>query len=219
MIETFTNFVNMKSYTYFKTLFSLLVVVLLAAFMVDTVNAAPTPTARPNSRVVVEFRGIPPEDKANVDGGYTVSNSDGTIALPYLSGRIAAAGKTADQLQRIIEAEYKKQEIYANPIVYVQVGSEQEILAASQRYVQVSGYVARKANIPYRPDMTLFEAILECGDITDFGSRKIQVTRGNQTREYDYFSARHRNIKLCPNDSIVVQKRGPFETRPSGLEP
>lgn len=196
----------------------LLFAVLTAAFMVISADAAPTPTAKPNSRVVVSFLNIPAADKANVDNSYTVSN-DGTIAMPYLTGRIHASGKTADQLRRIIEEEYKKQEIYANPSVHVQVGSDQEIQAASQRYVQVSGYVARKANIPYRPDMTLFEAILECGDITDFGSRKIQITRGNQTREYDYFSAKHRNIKLCPNDSIVVQRRGAFETRPSGILP
>lgn len=201
-----------------KSLLSFLFAILAAVLMVFTADAAPTPTAKQNSRVIVAFLNIPAADKANVDGGYTVSN-DGTIALPYLSGRIYAAGKTADQLRRIIEEEYKKQEIYMNPSVHVQVGSDQEIQAASQRYVQVSGYVARKANIPYRPDMTLFEAILECGDITDFGSRKIQITRGNQTREYDYFSAKHRNIKLCPNDSIVVQKRGAFETRPSGILP
>lgn len=201
-----------------KSLLSFLFAILAAVLMVFTADAAPTPTAKQNSRVIIEFLNIPAEDKANVDRSYTVSN-DGTIALPYLSGRIYAAGKTADQLRRIIEEEYKKQEIYMNPSVHVQVGSDQEIQAASQRYVQVSGYVARKANIPYRPDMTLFEAILECGDITDFGSRKIQITRGNQTREYDYFSAKHRNIKLCPNDSIVVQKRGAFETRPSGILP
>lgn len=201
-----------------KSLLSFLFAILAAVLMVFTADAAPTPTAKQNSRVIVTFLNIPAADKANVDGGYTVSN-DGSFAMQYLSGRIYAAGKTADQLRRIIEEEYKKQEIYMNPSVHVQVGSDQEIQAASQRYVQVSGYVARKANIPYRPDMTLFEAILECGDITDFGSRKIQITRGNQTREYDYFSAKHRNIKLCPNDSIVVQKRGAFETRPSGILP
>ena len=65
----------------------------------------------------------------------------------------------------------------------------------------------------------LIAAIVDCGDITDHGSREIQVTRGNQTQTYDYFSAKDRAIKLRPNDVIFVKLRGPFEGRPSKIGP
>lgn len=187
--------------------------------MVMDAAAAPAPTARAGAEIIVTLRNVPAEDKANVDGKYTVSQVDGTISLPYLSSGIKAQGKTARQLEDLIKAKYVDEQIYTHPIVSVQVGSEDEIKALNQRYVQVTGYVARKSNLPYRPDMTLISALVDCGDITDYGSRYIQVTRRGQTRIYDYFSARDRAIKLQPNDVINVNQRGAFEGRPGKVGP
>ena len=200
--------------------FLLLMLTVFSLFsMVGSALAAPAQTARRGAKIVVTFRNIPAEDKGNVDGEYYVSQLDGTIALPYLSGSIKAEGKTAQQLEAIIKARYMEEEIYAQPIVTAQVGDAKEIEALNQRYVQVTGYVGRKANLPYRPDLTLIQALIECGDITDYGSRYIQVSRGSQTQTYDYFSAKDRAIKLRPNDVIFVKLRGPFEGRPSKIGP
>ena len=200
--------------------FLLLMLTVFSLFsMVGSALAAPAQTARRGAKIVVTFRNIPAEDKGNVDGEYYVSQLDGTIALPYLSGSIKAEGKTAQQLEAIIKARYMEEEIYAQPIVTAQVGDAKEIEALNQRYVQVTGYVGRKANLPYRPDLTLIQALIECGDITDYGSRYIQVSRGSQTQTYDYFSARDRSLKLQPNDVIFVRLRGSFEGRPSKVGP
>ena len=199
---------------------SLVLLTVLSLFcMVDSAVAAPAQSARRGAKIVVTFRNIPSEDKSNVDGEYYVSQVDGTIALPYLSGRIKAEGKTAQQLEEMIKTKYIEEEIYSQPIVTAQVGDAKEIEALNQRYVQVTGYVGRKTNLPYRPDLTLIQALIDCGDITDYGSRYIQVSRGSQTQTYDYFSARDRSLKLQPNDVIFVKLRGTFEGRPSKVGP
>lgn len=207
----------MKTVT--KNLLLVFFALLVAVFATTSVEAAPSQSARRGAKIVLTFRNIPSEDKGNVDGEYYVSQTDGTISLPYLSSRIKAEGKTARQIEEMVKARYVEEQIYAQPIVMAQVGDMKEIEALNQRYVQVTGHVGSKKNLPYRPDLTLISALLDCGDITDHGSREIQVTRGTQTRTYDYFSARDRALKLMPNDIIYVKLRGAFEGRPSKIGP
>lgn len=207
----------MKTVT--KNLLLVFFALLVAVFATTSVEAAPSQSARRGAKIVLTFRNIPSEDKGNVDGEYYVSQTDGTITLPYLSSRIKAEGKTARQIEEMVKARYVEEQIYAQPIVMAQVGDMKEIEALNQRYVQVTGHVGSKKNLPYRPDLTLISALLDCGDITDHGSREIQVTRGTQTRTYDYFSARDRALKLMPNDIIYVKLRGAFEGRPSKIGP
>lgn len=209
----------MKHCNFIKPVCLIVLALLAMLSSVAEAQSAPIQSARRGAKIVITFRNIPAEDKGNVDGEYFVSQTDGTLSLPYLSSKIKAEGKTARQLEDIIKARYMEEEIYAQPIVTAQVGDMKEIEALNQRYVQVSGYVGRKSNLPYRPDLTLIAAIVDCGDITDHGSRYIQVTRGSQTREYDYFSAKDRALKLKPNDVIFVQRRGAFEGRPSKIGP
>lgn len=65
-----------------------------------------------------------------------------------------------------------------------------------------------KKNVLWRRGMTLLEAIVGAGDITDWGSRYVQVTRGGKTVTYDYFSIKDRAIPIQPNDRIFVPQRG-----------
>lgn len=181
-------------------------------------DAATEPRATKGGSVTVQFKNIPSEDVNNVSGDYAVSREDGTISMPYLSGRVSVVGLTARQVENKLRSLYLAQQIYSDPIVMANVGPKGEA-AIDARYVQVTGYVAGKKNLPYREGMTLIQALIECGDITDFGSRKIQVTRGKVTRTYDYFSARDRAIKLLPNDSIFVPRRPAFEGRPDKIGP
>lgn len=202
------------------TPFRAVLMALLAIFMlIPQAEAAPQQTTQRGSKIVLTFRNIPSEDKANVDGEYFVSYDDGTLSLPHLSGRIRAVGKTARQLEDLIRAKYIEEKIYAHPIVSAQVGDPKEIEDLNKRYIQITGNVASKRNLQYRPGITLIEALIECGDITDHGSRHIQVTRKGVTRTYDYFSAHDRSIKLSPNDVIYVPLRGAFEGRPSKIGP
>lgn len=185
---------------------------------VSAQDASTEPRATKGGTVTVQFKNIPSEDVNNVNGDYAVSREDGTISVPYLSGRVSVVGLTARQVENKLRSLYLSQQIYSDPIVMANVGPKGEA-AVDARYVQVTGYVGGKKNLPYREGMTLIQALIECGDITDFGSRKIQVTRGKVTRTYDYFSARDRSIKLMPNDSVFVPRRPAFEGRPDKIGP
>ena len=196
----------------------MLAVVGLLLMPVFAQDAATEPRATKGGTVTVQFKNIPSEDINNVNGDYPVSREDGTISMPYLSGRVSVTGLTARQVENKLRSLYLAQEIYSDPIIMANVGPKGEA-AVDSRYVQVAGYVAGKKNLPYREGMTLIQALIECGDITDFGSRKIQVTRGKVTRTYDYFSARDRSIKLLPSDSIYVPRRPAFEGRPDKIGP
>lgn len=199
----------------FSTLCLLASLLLTASAMAQS-SADPKVVA--GGKVSLLFRNVPSEDAATVNGEYVASASDGTIALPYLSSRVKVAGKTARQVEDLVARLYKEQQIYANPIVSATIDASYTE-ALQQRFIQVTGFVGSKKNLPYRPGITLIEALLECGDITDYGSRRIQVTRGNVTRTYDYFSARDRSIKLLPKDVIYVMERGAFEPRPKTIGP
>lgn len=180
-------------------------------------DAATEPRAVKGGRLQVVLKNIPSEDAANVSGDFTVNRGDGTITLPYLKNRIRVEGLTARDIENIVRSNYVAQQIYSDPIVQVHLNPD--AVGVDARHIVVSGYVGKKATLPYREGITLIEALLEAGDITDFGSRKIQVTRGTVTRTYDYFSARDRGIRLLPNDSIFVPRRPAFETRPGAVGP
>lgn len=177
------------------------------------------PRAVRGGKVTLSFKNVPSEDAGNVSGAYTVNHGDGTISLPYLSGPVRVVGKTAREIEDHVRALYIDQKIYTQPIVMAAVGSDEEAAELNQRYIQVTGYVAGKKNLRYRQGITLIQALLDCGDITDYGSRKIQVTRKGVTRTYDYFSARDRAIQLMPDDIIYVPTRPAFERRPSKIGP
>ncbi len=196
----------------------MLFVLSLIALPVFAQDAATEPRATKGGTIVLQFKNIPSEDVNNVNGEYTVSREDGTISVPYISGRVKVVGQTARQVENALRSMYLSQQIYSDPIIMANVGPKGET-PVDTRYVQVAGYVREKRNLPYREGMTLIQALIECGDITDFGSRKIQVTRGKVTRMYDYFSARDRGIKLLPNDSVYVPRRPAFEGRPDKIGP
>lgn len=117
----------------------------------------------------------------------------------------------------MLAAAYKKAELYTSPTFLVKVQSSDVQL--TQHIVLVSGNVAMKKNVPWRRGMTLLEAIVGAGDVTEWGSRYVQVTRGGKTVTYDYFSTKDRAIPIQPNDRVFVPQRGMFETRPSKLLP
>ena len=203
-----------------KQVINITLMLLMLAFMGGALlaqDASTEPRVIKGSKVILLFKNLPTGEAANVDGEYQVSRADGTILLPFLDSRLTVLGKTARQVEDLVRSQYIAQKIYADPIVIARVGHKGEELEA--RYIQVTGYVNAKKNLPYREGITLVQAMIDCGDIADHGSRKIQVTRGNVTRTYDYFSARDRSIKLMPNDVIFVPRRPPFEARPRTIGP
>lgn len=199
-------------------LFFVLAVAFAALQPIMAQDNSTEPRAVKGGRIQVILKNIPSEDVNNVSSEYIVNRGDGTLTLPYLSGRIRVEGMTARDIESVVRNQYVSQQIYSDPIVQIILGAKNEI-PVETRFVQVSGYVGKKANLPYREGMTLIEALLEAGDITDYGSRKVQITRGAVTRTYDYFSARDRNIRLLPKDVIFVPRRPAFEGRPNSVGP
>lgn len=189
------------------------------AFAQDGDAMEAEPRARKGGTVTLTFRDIPAEDKPNVDGVYTISNDDGTINLPYLSSRVRVSGKKARELEDMVRRLYIDQKIYSRPIVSAVVGDEFEIKEHMRRRITVTGYVNSKKSVPYRPGITLIQVLLECGDISIYGSRRIQVSRKGVSRTYDYYSMKDRSLKLMPDDEVFVHKRGAIESRPEKLLP
>ena len=174
-----------------KYICSLLCLLLGAAGLAS----AQSPDAVPaQGTIEIQVRGIPADDATAISGQYLL-DGNGTIRMPA----------------------YKKAELYTAPTFLVKVQSSDARL--TEHIVLVSGGVAMKKNVLWRRGMTLLEAIVGAGDITDWGSRYVQVTRGGKTVTYDYFSIKDRAIPIQPNDRIFVPQRGIFEGRPAKLLP
>lgn len=172
----------------------------------------------PRSTIEIVIKGVPPNDASMISGAYTLA-ADGTIRLPMLpaeSQAVRVVGKSAREVEDALIKAYQKAEIYAAPTFVVKI---QTADAIKQLEVQVSGGVRASKRVPWTRDMTLVAAIADAGDLTDFGSRYITLTRNGKTQKYDYFCIRHRNIKLQPGDQIFVPQRGMFEARPAALIP
>jgi len=203
------------------TIFTRLMMMLSVFLILPELHAQSSidPRAKKGGDVTIDISNIPPSDVTTVSRKYTVSLGDGTINMPYLGARVHVAGLTARQLENLLTRLYLEKKIYSHPIIAAKVTDEDISRSVTARTILLTGKVGKSQRLPYRDGMTMLEALLESGDITDFGSRKIQITRKGVTRTYDYFSARDRAIKLYPNDSIHVSDRGIFEGRPNSIGP
>jgi protein involved in polysaccharide export with SLBB domain len=111
-------YLNMK-----QMLLAVLSLLVLPLFAQD---AATEPRAAKGGSVTVQFKNIPSEDVNNVSGDYVVSREDGTISMPYLSGRVSVVGLTARQVENKLRSLYLAQEIYSDPIIMANVGPKGE---------------------------------------------------------------------------------------------
>ena len=103
------------------------------------------------------------EEKQSLDGllsGYLV-NETGKINIPYL-GKITVAGLTLDEATQIIQD--KANAVLANPTVVIKM--------MNYSYT-ILGEVNKPGNYTsYNTEVTLFEALAQAGDLTDFADRK-----------------------------------------------
>ncbi len=200
-----------------KNLFQVLCLVCLGVSSVSAQSTVTEPRAIRGGTVTIMMSNIPPEDNATINRQYTVDRRDGTINMPYLSSRVYVDGLTSRAVEDLLTKLYTSQQIYSGPIVQADVTSEDVKGNIMQRFIHVTGNVGSKKNLPYREGITLIEALVDCGDITDFGSRGIQITRKGITKTYDYFSAKDRAIVLHPGDMIFVPERSMLEGRPKTI--
>jgi polysaccharide export outer membrane protein len=135
---------------------------------------------------------------------------DGRITTPLIS-EMTAAGKTPAQLADDIRQALVP--YITDPLVSVMVDRPQGTFA---QQVRIVGATARPAAIPYRANMTLLDAMIAVGGLSEFAAgdraRLVRVDReSGRQREYDLRIASllrrgdvRANVRLEPGDVIII---------------
>jgi polysaccharide export outer membrane protein len=143
-------------------------------------------------------------------GARTQVRPDGRITTPLISD-LVAVGKTPAQLAediRTVLAQYIQ-----DPLVSVMVDRPQGTFS---QQIRIVGATERPAALPYRANMTLLDAMIAVGGLSEFAAgdraRLIRFDRetGRQ-REYDLRIASllrrgdvRANVRLEPGDVIII---------------
>jgi len=151
----------------------------------------------------LRLAGVPSEETLSVSATYTIS-SGGKVKLPYLSAEVDAAGLSPTELQRKIENAYKTAEIYTHPTITVMVNTQMAVEAV----ITVGGEVRQPNDVPFRPGINLYSAIMRCGGPTEFADMKrVKLIRngGKVEKIYDLRKVTpENNPDLQAGDQIAV---------------
>ena len=94
--------------------------------------------------------------------------TDGRVNLPLI-GEVSAAGKTLTEFQNELISSYKSQLKNSTVLVTLESGAGQ---------VTVSGAVGRPGRIEFDRPTTVFQAIMQAGGVTQYGTlRKVRIVR------------------------------------------
>ena len=145
---------------------------------------------RPTDQIRVQVYGEP-----NISGDYQVDSS-GHVSIP-LAGRLKASGMTAAALEQAIVARLSKG-LINDPKVNVQVSTYTPFY--------IHGEVKRSGEFPYRPGLTVMDAVAIAGGFTYRADEdKVHVRRAASTIEKVYpLDAR---IPVYPGDNIRIAER------------
>jgi len=190
----------------------LFVLVMLAAPLASAQQPSQPPTGVAGGSAYL----IGPDDVLNIyvrgepDLSVTIPvRPDGQITTPLVEDMVAS-GKTPTQLARDIEAVLLAE--YRDPQVTVIVES---FVGTFDTQVRVLGEVANPDTYPFRNGMTLLDALVEAGGLTDFAARKGVLSRmvNGERQEYDVRLKKlmedgdlGENMDLRPGDVIVVRQ-------------
>jgi protein involved in polysaccharide export with SLBB domain len=131
----------------------------------------------------------------------------GTIYHPLL-GEITVAGLTVEQLKKQLTTDFS--EYVLDPTVYI------ELLVASSAKIGVIGEIARPGILIMTRPMTVTDAIVEAGGITDLGKKsavtvlrqqldgKQQVIKVNVKLILEGKAKPEENIALQAGDTVIV---------------
>jgi polysaccharide export outer membrane protein len=137
---------------------------------------------------------------------------DGKIAMPII-GDVQAGGQTPSEVAETIKKRLSEYIREPNVAVIVTELRSHEFLSR----VRVTGAVRAPRSINHRQGMTVLDAILEAGGVTDFASpNRAKLFRKTQTKtevfqiELDDILRKGRletNLLLSPGDVITVPER------------
>lgn len=143
-----------------------------------------------------------PELSANVP-----VRPDGKVTAPLIED-LPAMGKNPTQLAREIETLLKK--YIQDPVVTVIVTG---FVGPQSEQVRIVGSATRPAALPYRQNMTVLDAMIAVGGITEFasGNRAVLVRAAEGNKQYNLrlkdllkrgdVSA---NVDLRPGDVVII---------------
>ena len=135
---------------------------------------------------------------------------DGRITTPLINDMVAV-GKTPAQLAediRVVLGQYIQ-----DPLVSVMIDRPQGTFS---QQIRIVGATERPAAIPYRANMTLLDAMIAVGGLSEFAAgdraRLVRFDRGSgEQREYDLKIASllrrgdvRANVRLEPGDVIII---------------
>ena len=133
---------------------------------------------------------------------------DGRVTLPLI-GEIVAAGTTPTELAEVVEEEMLR--YIQQPIVSISVGG---FVGQFNQQVRILGEATNPQAIPFRANMTLLDAMIAVGGLTDFaaGNRTtlIRIENGVQKeyrlrindliRDGDIEA----NVQIMPGDVLII---------------
>ncbi len=187
-----------------KSPFRFLVSFALVLVLTGIASADEAPL-RPGDKIRLEIKGVPDEEKTDLNGDYTVGEN-GTIPLAYIAD-VSAAGEKPSTLARKIARAYQDAEIYTNPTIVINADGE-----ASVRVIAITGGVKQSGAITYRDGISLLGAISEAGGLSDFAKEKdVKLIRNGSSSEHDLNAiVRDSRLdpKLQPGDQIIVPESG-----------
>jgi polysaccharide biosynthesis/export protein len=135
---------------------------------------------------------------------------DGRLTIPLVQD-IPAVGKTATELQEYI-AE-KLSTYIQQPIVSVIVNTPE---GNYTQQIRVIGATAQPASLPYRANMSVLDAMIAVGGLSEFasGNRAKLIRLNRNTGEQEEFRVRladlirrgdaSANVLLMPGDTIII---------------
>ena len=190
---------------------------ILAACATTSGNSTSAPPAEPP--VAVDSYRIGVDDVVQVavwrnpELGITVPvRPDGKISMPLI-GDITAAGQSPDQVSKEIQdklAAYVREPQVA--VILTELRSHEYLSR-----VRVTGAVRQPISIPYRPGMTVLDAVLAAGGVTEFAApdrSSLHRKNASDTQSYDVRLDRilnrgdlSTNFKVSPGDVITVPER------------
>lgn len=134
-------------------------------------------------------------NEPELTGEYEI-NSSGFVSLP-LVGQVKASGATTSQLERNIAAKMKGQ-ISQDPKINV------EIAAYAPFYI--FGEVKKAGEYPYRPGLTIADAVATAGGLTyRANENRVYVRRAGSTVEE--MVTLDMRVRVYPGDNIRVDER------------
>ena len=135
-------------------------------------------------------------DEPNLSGVYDI-NPNGDLDLPLI-GSVKAAGRTPQELERVIADRYKRGKFLEEPKVTLAV--------IEYRPIYIFGEVLKPGAYPFRSGLNALTLVTEAGGLTYRGSKSsIYIQRSGEPvwTEYPLTSS----VTILPGDLVRIPER------------